>query len=932
MRIAIEPKTKLNTNTFKFVLFVVSGMISLSSFAQNTSVKGIVSDTANKRKLAYAVIALFNAKDSLLVTSCRSLSDGNFLLKDLKAGSYNLLITYPQMADFILDINLKEKDTINIGNIIMTSKVRLLEEVIVKSTVAAIRMKGDTLEYKADSFVVRPGANIEELLKRLPGIQVNRDGTIKAQGEKVGQILVDGDEFFADDPTLATKYLQAASVDKIQVFDKKSEQSTFTGIDDGKHTKTINIKLKENSKQGYFGKLSSGSNGSSFYNHEAMFNRFRSKQKIAVFGTTSNIGMQGLSGGDTYQYMGGDDEYIDDRTGKLLFSYNDYDGDVMYGSGLPTNTSTGINFSDKWHDYKRKVNGNYRFNKQTTNGWQKNNFTQILPDSSTQATTGNSANTSLHNGHKLTGTYNITIDTLSSIKIFVKGSKSEDESQSSSNSETINAKTGNFINKSTQNTWNNGSSNQFNSSILWRQKFRKNGRTFSMNLQQSLDKTNNQLQTEAVNFLYDPVTTIPTSESPNQLQRNNGSTNAYAAKIAYTEPLSKQINMEFSYAIKRTNREKNRSVFEKDANNKYEKFIDSLSRGYRYKVTSHLPSLLLNLSKKKYNLSLGGQLGFTNMQQTGISSTLSSRNFINFFPQANFKWNLKQNKAFNLGYNGSTEQPSIDQLQPLRDKSNSLSESIGNPNLKPAFKHHISLNYNSFNFDKGTNIVAFADYSITQNSIISSQEYDQFNKSTNQYINLDGISNSYAYIAFNKDLRKLNLDIGMSLLASHSGYLNVINKATNNNQNNSFGITPSIRYDQDNKFSISIQSSINYSNSSSSIGNATNVNQWSHNHTVDVSVFLPWKLELKTDANMNFQPANSAFNKSNNIIRWNAALVKKVTKNEKLEIKLSVFDILNQATNYNRYASGNYSSETTNNYIPRYGLLSLAWNFTHTHK
>jgi hypothetical protein len=818
------------------------------------------------------------------------------------------------------------------GNILMTSRYRLLEEVMVKSTVAAIRMKGDTLEYKADSFYVKPGANVEELLKRLPGIEVNRDGTIKAQGEKVTQVLVDGDEFFSDDPSLATKYLQANSVDKVQVFDKKSDQSTFTGIDDGKHSKTINIKLKENSKQGYFGKLSAGSNANDIYNNEAMFNRFRNKQKISVFGISSNTGVTGLSYQDRSQYLSTDNERIDDQSGSLLFNSNDYEGERYGGSGLPTSMYAGAQFSNKWKEDKQKLNGNYRLNRLATNGWQTNKSTQILPDSSIRETTSSTTNHSSQNQHKIAGAYDVAIDSFASVKIYMQGIKKENSGEMNNYSETKNGKDQSFLNKSTQNAIDNGNSNQFNGSILWRQRFRKTGRTLSLNVQHSYNDFSGLLQTEAVNFLYDTVTHIPATETPDQQQQNKITTYAYAAKLAYTEALSKLINVEISYAVKLTNTEKNRMVFVKGINGKYETFVDSLSSNYYYKVISHIPGLLIHFTKKKLNITTGGQLGFTSLEQSGISSTFSNRHFINFSPQTSLQFNLKQLRSLSISYNGRTDQPTIDQLQPLKDNSNSLSQFIGNPDLKPSFTHSFSLNFFDYKMATNRNLYGYAGYSFTQNAITSSTEYGQYNKTQYQFINIDGSSNMYGNFGYSRNFNKIHLTAGANVSFNHSVYITVINKIKNTNENNNINIGPNINYNKPDKFSIGIVSYVNFNNSKASTGNLSATNTWSHNHNITASVFLPWKLELTTDVNMNFQPYNAAFNNSMQVIRWNAALIKKLTKDGKTEAKLAVFDILNQSTGYNRYAGGNYISEGTSNYIPRYALLSFTWNFTHMHK
>ncbi|MFZ9207574.1 MAG: carboxypeptidase-like regulatory domain-containing protein, partial [Sediminibacterium sp.] len=233
-------------------IFLFSFLIAVATFAQISSIKGTVKDTTEKKVLYLASVNVLRAKDSVLIKTVRTSNNGEFNIASLPVGDYIVMVSYPQYADFTDKITLSSTPlTLSIA---IDTKAHILKEVIVKNTVSAIRVKGDTTEYKADSFYVTPNADVQELLKKMPGIQVNAKGEITAQGEKVNKVLVDGEEFFSDDPAVVTKNLRADVVDKVQVFDKKSDQAVFTGIDDGQKSKTINLQLKEDKKNGYFGK------------------------------------------------------------------------------------------------------------------------------------------------------------------------------------------------------------------------------------------------------------------------------------------------------------------------------------------------------------------------------------------------------------------------------------------------------------------------------------------------------------------------------------------------------------------------------------------------------------------------------------------------------------------------------------------------------
>jgi hypothetical protein len=233
--------------------------------------------------------------DSIMISFTRTDKNGNFQFKNLHRGQFLIMVNYSEYADFIDDIEIKDSAAIlDLPRIMMTLKSQLLKTIVVNG-VSSIRLKGDTTEFKADSFKVQPNASVEDLLKKLPGIQVDKNGKITAEGETVQKVLVDGEEFFGDDPTLVTKNLRADMVDKVQVFDKKSDQATFTGIDDGEKTKTLNIKLKEDKKNGYFGKLSAAAGSDGYHDSQAMFNKFKKKEKFSLYGIVSNTGTAGLN-------------------------------------------------------------------------------------------------------------------------------------------------------------------------------------------------------------------------------------------------------------------------------------------------------------------------------------------------------------------------------------------------------------------------------------------------------------------------------------------------------------------------------------------------------------------------------------------------------------------------------------------------------------
>ena len=313
-----------------FALFLLLG-ISTFAFSQSASIKGTITDSVEKKNLVNSVVSILTQTDSLLKGFTRADKDGNFVIRSVKDGKYILMITHPFMGDYFDRLEIKDAKDIELGSIFLTPKAKLLQEVIVKSGLP-IKIKGDTTIYTADSFKVRQGANVEELLRRLPGIQVDKDGKITAMGEQVKKVLVDGEEFFGSDPGIATKNLRADAVSEVQVFDKKSDQAEFTGIDDGVKDKTINLKMKK--KEGYFGKIEAGGGLPDKYNNALMINKFKNKQKMAAYATMGNVGKTQIDWNDAQNYGDGIDGMSSGVSddGGMYISFNS-DGEENYWNG-----------------------------------------------------------------------------------------------------------------------------------------------------------------------------------------------------------------------------------------------------------------------------------------------------------------------------------------------------------------------------------------------------------------------------------------------------------------------------------------------------------------------------------------------------------------------------------------------------------------------
>ena len=345
-----------------FLLLSVSIFCSAQAFSQTNRVSGSITDTSTGQKLSKAVISLIRTQDSILTKFTRTNEQGYYEINNIPNGKYVLMVSFPGYAEFVDELELNG-DAVVSRSATIIPRSKLLEEIIIQQKVAAIRIKGDTTEYKADSFKVDANSNVQELLKRLPGLQVNSKGEITAQGQKVEKILVDGEEFFSDDPAVVTQNLRANRVDKVQVFDKKSEQAEFTGVDDGQKTKTINLELKEDKKKGYFGKIEAGSDFDNYRTGKAMINSFKKKQKIAAYVTHNNTTFEGLNWNEQRNFGSSDNSNMQIMDDGAMMMWSDGGDDFARGQGLPQSTTGGMSYINKWNKDKNSINGSYQFSR-----------------------------------------------------------------------------------------------------------------------------------------------------------------------------------------------------------------------------------------------------------------------------------------------------------------------------------------------------------------------------------------------------------------------------------------------------------------------------------------------------------------------------------------------------------------------------------------
>lgn len=917
-------KTKL-----LFCLFLIFPFCS--TLAQNNQINGKITDKEAGTSLINASVSILQAKDSILIKFTRVGPDGTFKFNKMPLGDYLLLVTYPDYADYVELFKLNESSaTKDFNTINLLSKARLLNEVIVKGDAISMKVKGDTTEFNASSFKVQPNAKVEDLLRQLPGITVDKDGKITAQGETVNRVLVDGEEFFGDDPTLVTKNIRSDMVDKVQLYDEKSENAKFSGIDDGVRNKTINLTLKEDKKKGLFGKVDAGAGNDDFYTSQGLLNFFNNKKKFSVYSTYGNTNRTGLDWEATRKLgVGSSNIEISDDGGIMIFSSGGdaFSNESFYGEGIPKILNTGVHFDNKWKEDKHVINLDYKYGVLDNLGFKNTINQNNLPNNLLVNQNNNNFNNSL-NQNKLNIVYDFKIDTSSNIKVSIENSV-RNRSNFSTTFNSGFSNTNNLINDGSRTFDDDIAENKLVSTLFYGKKFKKSGRTLTFRFNQNYNNNQSEgLLKSDINFYTNNQ--ISRTDKINQLKENDQESENYKTSLTLTEKLSKSISLSTNYDFSFTKSISKLSSFNADANGKYNQLDPLFSNDLNFDINTHQGGLTFAYKKDKTNLSVGSKVAFSNLsQQNLITKTVFDRDFVNFVPSLNYTYSFTKQKRFSFNYNGSTQQPNINQLQPVLNNNDPLNITLGNRDLGIAFQQRLSISYNNYKVLSEKGFYFYLNYEFTGNEIVSNINTNNEGFSTSTFQNLGNKTpNSfYTYLDYNQKLGKSKWRLSLGLNGDGDTNYNIINTELNQNKyyNGSLNISFS-RYTDNLSFSFDMRPGFRITQSS--LQSIRNANGLVLENYMRLNVKLPKKVRLIANLEHTFQQASTSFNTDFSQFIVNTSIEKSFLSKENLKISLSGNDLFNQNAGFRRSVSGNNITQTSFNNIQRYFLMSLSWDFS----
>jgi outer membrane receptor protein involved in Fe transport len=901
----------MKKNILYFLLF-----ISISSFAQKLTISGNIQDTTAKTPLSNAIIMAIKLMDSTLVDFTRTDKTGNFKLRPIPIDTYQVVITHPKFSDMGYFIFGDKKNLdYDFGKIILLPKNVSLDEVTIFAFKDPIYYKGDTLIYTADSFKTKANATVEDLLKKLPGLKVDKDGKITSQGKAVDKVLVDGDEFFGGDPTIATKNLNASSIESVQVYEKKSDDVANSST--GEETqKILNLKLKDDAKKGYFGKISGASDFQKFYEGEVLTNYFKKKLKVSVFGLASNTPNSSFDWGDVYKYgLNNEFNQSENEDGGMYMSFSDNEG-----QGIPQTIKTGFYYSDRLSK-NTKLNINYTYNNSEIVSKKTQNSQYFLTD--TSYTSNNITEAKQKNeAHAINIGVEQKIDSLTDfffntkIKLLNNNSTSSDETDFLTSD---NVKTRNTNIYSTSNGYGYDVTN--NLKLLKR--FKKKDRLLTLNYNNTLSKNNTDGVLKTDNYSYKDSSDFLLSVNQKKASENNNQ--SHFGGVSFIEPITKKIKIEASYDFMYYDSKQDKKAFN-NIGGEYNQLDSSLTNNFINVKQINRAGLKFIYEVKKMRFTIGTKARNVFVNNNNIFTNQKiTQNFNNILPFSTFRYKFSDNKMLDVKYTTSSQNPTISQLQPVFDNSNPNFINIGNPNLLPTFTHGVNLNFNSWKAISGKYTWLGINYNYTNNDIINSTAFDSIGRTISQAVNVNGNYNVGGYFGTSLPFFSKKLEIGPNFNGSYSSNKSFVNNLENITQDLRSTITLDVRLNFD-KFNAGVSGYYSYNSAYSTLNSTSSTPYSSQGLSGEISAKLPKNFLLESDANYTINSKRSnGYNV--NFLVWNASFSKTFFKNENFILGFYAYDILNQNISIDRDISSNVITDIKTNIISRYFLLKATFKF-----
>ncbi|SKB92388.1 outer membrane beta-barrel protein [Dyadobacter psychrophilus] len=910
-------------------------LFSLSAFAQEPTgrISGVVKDSVTNEPVVGAYVAVSrnvpDAKPEYVTTDV----DGKFSFNGLvKQAAYLIKVSYLSYKDASRTVTLRD-DNQDVGIFQLSEAVANLKEIKVVGQVTAMEQKGDTTQFNAAAFKTNPDATSEDLIQKMPGITVT-NGTVTAHGETVNRVLVDGKPFFGEDAALTLKSLPAEIVDKIEVFDKLSDQAQFTGFDDGTAQKTINIVTKADRKMGQFGKVFAGYGLDNRYQAGGNVSFFKGNQRISVIGLSNNINMQNFSSQDLIGVSGG-------GGGGRGGSGGGSSGNFLVGnqSGITGTNSFGLNYANKFGK-KVDVTGSYFFNRTGNSNLQSMQQRFILPgdtDSTDQIYDENSRTNNTNANHRLNFRIEYNINKNNSLIITPR--LSFQDNNSASTKAGLNTLNGLRINSLDNNQRNATNAYNFNNDVLFRHSFEKKGRTLSVNLNTQLNDRNGTGNLYSRTMFYDSLGLAARGDTLDQQSFTYSNGVTLGGNVNYTEPIGKYSQLQFNYGLTVSNSDSKKETYNMSFDeNTYSDLDSLLSNTFDNRYVTNRAGVGYRYRKNSWSANFGVDFQNTGLysQQLAPINAKVDQSFTNLLPNFMLSYRSKTGTQFRTFFRSSTNQPSISQLQNVIDNSNPLALTAGNPGLKQEYRNSFNVRYSLAGAERPYSLNAMVFVTQTNNAIVNStiiaQEPTEVadgivlerGAKFTKPVNVDGSWNARTFLAYGKPVAPLKLNVNLTTGFNYVRSPGLINNISN--FSNTYAVSQGlvISSNVSEKLDFTVSYSGNYNMVRNTIQPNLNNNYYTQGITGRVNWIFGKGFVVQSDiSNQSYRGLGEGYNQ--NFTLWNASVGKKFLKNNAGELKLTVFDILKQNNSITRNVTETYVQDVTNRVLTQYAMLTFTY-------
>ena len=903
----------------KCLLMLLMILFSPMAFAQQSGVNvtGSVVEQGSDTPIEQATVRLLNVKDSAMVRGVVSSRNGSFTLKNVKKGSYLLHITFIGYDPLYQPLQITgKKNPVNVGKLELSDGAIELGEAVVIGKAPEVTVRNDTVEYNADSYKVTEGSVLEDLLKKMPGVEVDSEGKITVNGKEVKKVMVDGKEFFSDDPKVASKNLPAKMIDKLQVLDKKSDMAQMTGFDDGEEETVINLTVKPGMKQGWFGNAYGGYGSKDRYEGNAMVNRFVNNDQITFMGGANNTNNMGFSdlASTMFSGMGG-------GGGRR--------GGFGAGSGITSSGNAGLNFSKEFKPDKLTLGGNTRYSHSDNDARSKSDRQNILPGDSSSYDNSEAMSRTKSDNFGVDFRLEWKPDTMTQLIFRPSFSLSHSMNDNFSDATTLDNER-DTVNTNKSNNYSESNGYNLNASIDFSRKLNNKGRVFSA----TLSGGNSDSYSDGMNrsdIVYFNQTDALKNSIIDQRSRYDNKGFNYRAYVSWVEPIGHNNFIQATYSISQRKQEALKNVYNQDADGIYNVLDSAYSQSYRNNFISQRASLSFKSQRAKFNYTIGLNLdpSYSSSENFVGDTTLSkiTRKVVNLSPMAQFNYMFDKRTNLRIMYNGRTSQPSMTQLQPVADISDPTNITIGNPDLNPRYTNNVFIRFQQFTPEKQRAFMIMANGSYIINDIVSYTSYNQeTGVKTTTYKNVNGNYSGNVRMMLNTPLKNKKFSINSMTMASFANSNGYINEEKNTNRNLILSERGGIDF-RSSYLDLGVNGNIRYNATSNSLQKENNQNTFNYGAGGYTTIYLPLNFKIEGDVNWSTNSGYGDGFKQNEVL-WNASASKSFLKNNQGTLRFKIYDILQQRSNISRSVTASYIQDSEYNTLGSYFMVHFIYRFS----